>query len=132
MTLGRRRTTLNFNYFRDIALSNNDPSNEFGLRLASIIDMNEAIGAQSLFVLEANTIEKNKRGLARKHATMVEVATHRNIPWIDLHGHLQKPKLYDSGIIWWDGVHMTSYGQALAGAYIADGIIANLENRGLD
>ena len=47
---------------------------------------------------------------------MKKVASQYHIPVIDLHEYLKSQA--DTGFIWWDHVHLTSYGQMLAASYI--------------
>ena len=110
-----------------INLSNNDAVKEFDRRLVSILEQNRNLGALSLFVLEAKSIESPENGLQEKHAMMIQVAEQHNIPWLDLYGHLTHADIYDTGILWWDRVHLTSYGQSVAAEFIAQGVLANFE-----
>ena len=54
---------------------------------------------------------------------MSEVTDRGKVPIISLHSHLSNRDIYDSGIIWWDVVHMTSYGQQKAAEFIANGLL---------
>ena len=47
----------------------------------------------------------------------------------DLNGYLAQPDVYDSGILWWDMIHLTSYGQHLAAELIARDIVDNIKAR---
>lgn len=111
-----------------VNLSNNDSQiDEFHKNLDSLIKFNKNNTGKSFFILEANTIEKNNLRLKKMHDTMISVAKENNIPWIDLHSYLSNPAVYDTGFLWWDIVHMTSYGQKLAAEFISQGIIDNFE-----
>jgi len=109
-----------------VSLSNNDPPVGFDERLASILELDRALGAQSLFVLEANSTEVGEL-LEKRHALMIGVAEQHGIPWLDLHGYLADADVYDTGILWWDRIHLTSYGQSLAAAFIAEGMLDGFE-----
>lgn len=65
------------------------------------------------FVPEPNCVEsrseRSLRGLAAKHDAMREVAARHGIPVIEVHDALAAER--DGGFLWWDRVHLTSYGQ---------------------
>jgi len=70
-------------------------------------------GIRVAFVPEPNCIEsrneRSLRGLREKHAAMREVAARLGIPLVEVHDALVAER--DSGFLWWDRVHLTSYGQ---------------------
>ena len=100
-----------------INLSNNDNDAEvFRASLEKFIDINKAKGIRTVFVLEANSRETGFE-LHVYHKIMREVGEKNGIFIIDLHNYLLER--YDEGILWWDGVHMTSYGQRLAAEFIS-------------
>jgi lysophospholipase L1-like esterase len=70
-------------------------------------------GVGVAFVPEPNCVEsrseRSLRGLAAKHAAMREVAARHAIPVVEVHDALAAER--DSGFLWWDRVHLTSYGQ---------------------
>ncbi len=111
-----------------INLSSNDKIDNFRENLNSLIEFNKNIKSRTLFVLEANSTEEDIVHLKRKHEVMSNLAKEKNIPWIDLHGYLAKTDVYDSGILWWDMVHLTSYGQKIAAGFITKGIIENFKS----
>ncbi len=108
-----------------VNLSSNDRIDNFHRNLLSLIEFNKSIQRKTLFVLEANNTEANNSYLNNKHEIMSNLAEENNIPRIDLHGYLANADIYDSGILWWDIVHLTSYGQKLAAEFITQGIIDN-------
>lgn len=99
-----------------INLSNNDMDNtDFAGNLKRFVEINREYHIQTVFILEANSLEVYA-GSIENHGIMKQVAEENNIPVIDLHGYLKSQA--DTGIMWWDYVHLTSYGQALAASYI--------------
>jgi len=68
-----------------------------------------------LVVLEANSPEEPYEALKAKHEAMKATG----LPCVDLHGYLVAQR---GGHLWWDKVHLTSYGQQLAGAFLAEEI----------
>lgn len=70
-------------------------------------------GIRVAFVPEPNCIEsrseRSLRGLREKHAAMREVAGRLGVPVVEVHDALVAER--DAGFLWWDRVHLTSYGQ---------------------
>lgn len=96
-----------------INLSNNDTDTEkFAKYLPKFIQLNESKKIKTILILEANSLEQTRDFLTTNHQTMKKVAAEYHLPVIDLHQCLLKN--YDSGFLWWDFVHPTSYGHALA------------------
>ena len=102
----------------------------FAANLERLALFNRERGIRSLFVLEANSRETTGRRaeLERFHRLMREVAEKYAIPVIDLDAYLAQPEIRDSGFLWWDYVHLTDYGQGLAGRFIAEAIKTEQES----
>ena len=70
-------------------------------------------GSRVVFVPEPNCVEgrsaRSLRVLVANHAAMREVAARLGLPVVEVHGRLHAER--DSGFLWWDRVHLTSYGQ---------------------
>lgn len=104
-----------------IHLSNNDKDPElFYNNLREIINLNQLNGIRTIFVLEANSIEHNSGELSL-HRVMRKVGKECNIFTIDLHEYLKYK--YDSGILWWDFVHLAPYGHKLAADFLFENIL---------
>lgn len=103
-----------------INLSNNDSDPVvFKNNLERFVQLNKTRGIETAFVLEPNSID-HRPNMHPMHKVMVNVAKERQIPLINLHGILKRN--YDTGFLWWDMVHLTSYGHRLAGKFLADEI----------
>jgi len=120
-----------------INLGNNDRiAEDLRRNLGQILATNRERGIRSICVLEANTIEESSD---RHQATIKPATLHANhqvikstcgemgVPVVDLDGYLADR--HDTGILFWDFVHFTSYGHRLAAVTIADAIAA-LEQSG--
>ena len=105
-----------------VNLSNNDPGDTFREGLQSLTEWAELLNARMIFILEANSLEADSAHLIRNHAILKKLAEGKHIPILDLHGYLLRKDVYDSGLLWWDSVHMSSYGQRLTGDFIGEGI----------
>jgi lysophospholipase L1-like esterase len=104
-----------------INLSNNDnvyDEREFQRYLERFVKFDRKAGIKTVFVLEPNSIEH--RYLLPMHGPMMDVAAENNVPVLDLNDYLRQR--YDSGFIWWDSVHMTSYGHKLAAEFLYEEI----------
>ncbi len=104
-----------------IVLSTNDidhPS-EFPNNLRRFADINRSRGIKTIFVLEANSIEFPPCEHTT-HLSMKQVGLEKSVPVWDLHSYLLQN--YDKGILWWDFVHLTSFGQKLAADFLFEKI----------
>ena len=103
-----------------IILSNNDSDpDEFYNNSIRFADLNISKGIKTLFVLEANSIEVTP-GELRLHKFLKQVGQEKDIPILDLHSYLAQN--YDKGFLWWDSVHLTSFGQELAADFLFEKI----------
>lgn len=109
-----------------VQLSNNDIPLGFGRKLSAIVGQARSQSADVLFVLEANSPEVPD-ALSVRHAIMREIARSEGIGLADLHSHLGDAARYDSGILWWDRVHLTTWGQELAGRFIARAVLERVD-----
>jgi lysophospholipase L1-like esterase len=103
-----------------VDLSNNDDARSFDKGLRSLLEWTRSIHSKTLFILEANSPEVDR--IRDRHAIMRNISTQYHVPLLDLNGYLTSDGVYDSGFLWWDLVHLTSYGQELAAEFIAKGI----------
>lgn len=97
-----------------VDLSNNDRDyDDFAEALVRIAAWCAANGVGLVFVPEANTIEngEGERRLRERHEVMRGVARERGVPVVEVHDWLADR--VDTGLLWWDRVHLTDYGQAL-------------------
>lgn len=97
----------------DLANNDRDPV-ELGAELDALVAFNRERGIRTVLILEPNTEEsrsaKSLAGLHERHAAMRAVGERQGIPVLDLHGAM-KP-LRAEGFVWWDRVHLTSFGHA--------------------
>lgn len=103
-----------------IILSNNDVfEDRFESSLERFAALNREHNIKTVFVLEANCLEMRPNDLLM-HPVMRKVAERNHIPIIDLHAYLKQN--YDRGFLWWDFVHLTSFGHRLAADCLFDGL----------
>jgi lysophospholipase L1-like esterase len=95
-----------------IDLGNNDTDAQlFRAALNKFIDINLQRGIRTLLVLEANSVERTPNELPM-HQCMRDVGRERNVPVVELHEYLKQR--HDAGFLWWDYVHLSSFGHKLA------------------
>jgi lysophospholipase L1-like esterase len=97
-----------------VNLGNNDRDPEVLARnLERIAEANAAHGIATAFIPEANCVEsrseKSLAELKRKHDALRAVAARNGIAVAETHGALAAER--DTGFLWWDRVHLTSFGQ---------------------
>ncbi len=103
-----------------INLSNNDLGNNFKNQIQNFININRLNKIKTLFLKEANDFEVGSRPMLLKNHQILDQLAHKNkIQILNLHEYLNNPKLLNSGLIWWDFVHLTSYGQDLVANWLA-------------
>lgn len=102
-----------------INLSNNDvDAVQFEASLESFINLAVKRKTPIVFILEANSTEQHP--IVANHAVMKRVAEKHSISVIDTHSYMATQE--QTGILWWDYVHPTSYGHYLLGSYIYQNI----------
>jgi hypothetical protein len=111
-----------------ISLSNNDrDSTVFKNKLREIVEYNKRMNFHTLFVVEPNSVEIKEKRLKINHEIMRNVAEENNIYCLNLNEELARPEINNSGILWWDRVHLTSYGQHLAAGIMGEFIVENFD-----
>ena len=116
-------------------LSNNDSYKDpdrFASNLTALITFNERRGIRTVFVLEANSLETNNERLAildEFHQIMRKISETHEVPCIDLDDYLARKEIYDSGFLWWDYIHFTSYGHKTAAGFVAESIADHVRHR---
>lgn len=95
----------------------------FPSRLENLVKRNAQSSIATVFVREAASIEFHPEPLWT-HEAMKRVAEEYDIPCWDSYGHLAA--LSDTGFLWWDVVHPTSYGHRLIAEFLLPRIEAEL------
>jgi len=93
-------------------LSNNDQnSSEFSKYIEAYVKLNQEKGIPTVLILEANARAQIKPHVGKNHQILRDLAKRHDLVLIDLHQCLLEHD--DSGFLWWDFVHPTSYGHEL-------------------
>jgi lysophospholipase L1-like esterase len=113
-----------------VNLSNNDPDAETLSRNLRVLALEvQREHGRVVFVLEANSVEWDSQGLRLNHAAVRKLGEELAVPVWDLEGYLSSNSIYDSGMLWWDNVHLSSFGQSLTAPWLADRIAQLLQPR---
>lgn len=100
-----------------VDLSNNDhEAGRFQSNLEKLVEISRAEDIPVVFALEPNSPEVCSGDLPN-HRVMRDVGQRLDVPALELHNHIKT--LDDTGFLWWDNVHPTSYGHALIGEFLA-------------
>jgi len=105
-----------------VDLGNNDRDPEaLEQALDELATFNEGRGIYTVFVLEPNTIEargeESLAGLQERHDILRKVGVRHGLPVLDLHEALVARR--DEGFLWWDRVHLTSFGHQIMAEELA-------------
>ncbi len=107
--------------FAVINLSNNDKGNldKLETSLQEFIDLIESSGGQVLLVEEPNSPQFQSK-IEKGHDVVRKVGQRNQTAILPLHAQLRE--LDDTGRLWHDVVHLTSYGQDLAASHISEAL----------
>jgi lysophospholipase L1-like esterase len=108
-----------------INLSTNDLKiDTLTANLRTLAHLARAAGGRVVFLLEPNAAEAKYRGLQEKHSAIQRLGQELRVPVWNLDGYLSSDPVYDSGMMWWDKVHLTSYGHGVVAEWLAPQMLA--------
>jgi lysophospholipase L1-like esterase len=108
-----------------INLSNNDRGPDtLTANLPTLAHLARAAGGQVVFLLEPNAEEVERRGLQEKHSAIQRLGQELRVPVWNLDKYLSSDPVYDSGMMWWDKIHLTSYGHDVVAEWLAPQMLA--------
>ncbi len=112
-----------------INLSTNDgKSHTLTANLRTLAHLARAAGGRVVFLLEPNAAEVDHRGLQEKHSAIQRLGQELRVPVWNLDGYMSSDPVYDSGIMWWDKVHLTSYGHGVVAEWLAPQMLAMIRS----
>jgi lysophospholipase L1-like esterase len=112
-----------------INLSNNDRvPDTLTANLRTLAHLARAAGGRVVFLLEPNAAEVEHRGLREKHSAIQRLGQELGVPVWNLDGYLSSDPVYDSGMMWWDKVHLTSYGHGVVAEWLAPQMLAMIRS----
>jgi lysophospholipase L1-like esterase len=108
-----------------INLSTNDGKiDTLTANLRTLAHLARAAGGRVVFLLEPNAAEVEHRGLQEKHSAIQRLGQELGVPVWNLDGYMSSDPVYDSGMMWWDKVHLTSYGHGVVAEWLAPQMLA--------
>jgi lysophospholipase L1-like esterase len=108
-----------------INLSTNDRKTDtLTANLRTLAYLARAAGGRVVFLLEPNAAEVEHRGLQEKHSAIQRLGQELGVPVWNLDGYMSSDPVYDSGMMWWDKVHLTSYGHGVVAEWLAPQMLA--------
>jgi lysophospholipase L1-like esterase len=112
-----------------INLSTNDGKiDTLTANLRTLAHLVRAAGGRVVFLLEPNAAEVDHRGLQEKHSAIQTLGEELRVPVWNLDGYLSSDPVYDSGMMWWDKVHLTSYGHGVIAEWLTAQILAMIRS----
>jgi lysophospholipase L1-like esterase len=109
-----------------INLSFNDgrSAENFFTAMTEFLDFNETAGIKTILLEEAYSTETDPpRGLFANHQVLRRLGRKYRVPVLPLHDFLSESAKLGNGRLWWDQVHLTSYGQELTADWLAPQIL---------
>src|SRR5262245_12966481 len=108
-----------------INLSTNDwKIDTLTANLRTLAHLARAGGGRVVFLLEPNAAESKYPGLREKHSAIQRLGQELRVPVWNLDGYMSSDLVYDSGMMWWDNVHLTSYGHGVVAEWLAPQMLA--------
>ena len=106
-----------------VNLGNNDKSAmQFVANLRRFAELGRQHAIRTVFVTEPNCIERTP-GELELHTIMRSIGKECHVQVIEMHEHLKRQ--YDTGFVWWDKVHPTSYGHSLIADCLFEALALN-------
>ena len=96
--------------------------------LREFVELNQTYGAKTVLLKEANSEERDSEWILRRHERVSKVGLETNSPVLDLHGFMNNKEIYDSGFLWWDWVHMSTFGQKVAAQWLVFQLAPYIKN----
>lgn len=101
-----------------INLGTNGMNEELASGLSGFLEINRSHHISTVIILEPNSSEIETT-IKEKHQIMRSLGAKENIPILDLQAYLSNPSVDRSGALWWDFVHLTSYGHSLVAEWLS-------------
>jgi lysophospholipase L1-like esterase len=112
-----------------INLSTNDEKiDTLTANLPTLTQQTRATGGRVVFLLEPNAAEVDHRYLQRKHSAVQRLGQELGVPVWNLDRYMSSDPVYDSGMMWWDFVHLTSYGHGVVAEWLAPQMLAMIRS----
>ena len=101
-----------------INLSNTDVDPQsFSTSMRRFLMLNQESGIKTLLIEEANSREHTSHLLVN-HRELEKLGAEFHVAVYSLHEYLNQPSIVARGALWWDPVHLTSYGHELVSDWL--------------
>jgi lysophospholipase L1-like esterase len=97
--------------------------------MKGFLDFNGAAGIKTILLEEAYSVEgfrvetDSPQGIVANHQVLRRLGRKYGVPVLPLHDFLSESARLANGTLWWDQVHLTSYGQELTAAWLAPQVL---------
>ena len=102
-----------------INLGTNGMNDELASGLSGFLEINRSHHISTVLILEPNSPEIETTMITEKHQIMRVLGAREHMPMLDLQAYLSDPSVDRSGALWWDFVHLTSYGHSLVAKWLS-------------
>jgi len=109
-----------------INLGTNGMNEELAAGLSGFLEINRSHHISTVMILEPNSPE-TETTIKEKHQIMRSLGERDNVPIIDLQAYLSDPSVNQSGALWWDFVHLTSYGHSTVAKWLSPQLLPYLK-----
>lgn len=89
--------------------------------LRALIAAAEEAGIQLVLIPEATSVVRPWPALERMHRSVRQTGARAGLPVIEMQSHLRQRA--DDGFLWWDWVHLTSFGQRVFAERLVDELV---------
>jgi len=96
--------------------------------LRTLAHLARTAGGRVVFILEPNAAEVDHRALQKRHSAVQRLGQELGVPVWNLDRYMSSDPVYDSGMMWWDFVHLTSYGHGVVAEWLAPQILAMIRS----
>lgn len=108
-----------------INLGTNGINEDLATGLSGFLEINRSHQISTIIILEPNSSEA-ATPITEKHHIMRTIADKNHIPILDLQAYLSDPAVDRSGALWWDFVHLTSFGHSLVAKWLSVQLLPHL------
>ncbi|HUK39597.1 MAG TPA: SGNH/GDSL hydrolase family protein [Candidatus Acidoferrales bacterium] len=108
----------------NLSFNDRDSPENFLAAMTGFLDFDKAAGIKTILLEEAYSGETDSpQGLSANHQVLRRLGRKYHVPVLPLHDFLSESAKLGNGTLWWDQVHLTSYGQELTAAWLAPQVL---------
>jgi len=112
----------------NLSVNDNDGGDIFYANIKEFVKINKIKKIKTILILEPTSFEQHQiLRYSKNHEALLRAGEEEGVICVDLHKFMTVNK--DSGIIWWDFVHLTSFGHKLAADCLYPYIVEAIKGR---